>query len=57
MSNFLQVKTIHETMVLIKIEQIITIEQGIDLNYNFIWLKNGQNLKTYEKIQEIAAKL
>lgn len=57
MTNFLQVKTVHETMVLIKIEQIITIEQGIDLNYNFIWLKNGQNIKTYEKIQEIAAKL
>ena len=57
MSNFLQVKTIHETMVLIKIEQIITIEQGIDLNYNFIWLKNGQNIKTYETTQEIAAKL
>jgi hypothetical protein len=57
MTNFLQVKTVHETMVLIKIEQIITIEQGIDLNYNFIWLKNGQNIKTTETIQEIAAKL
>lgn len=58
MTKFLKIKTIHENIVLINIEKIIEISEGIDdFNYNFIWLTNGESIKTKETIEEIQIKL
>lgn len=51
MTNFLEIKTIHGNIVLINVERIIQICQGIDLDFNFIWLSNGESIKTYESIE------
>lgn len=57
MTKFLEIKTIHGNIVLINVEEIQIIAQGIDVNYNFIGLKNGGEYQTYETIEEIKAKL
>ena len=57
MTKFLKIKTIHENIVLINIKKIIEISEGIDSNYNFIWLSNGESIKTKETIEEILIKL
>lgn len=57
MTKFLEIKTIHGNIVLINVEEIQIIAQGIDVNYNFIGLKNGGEYQTYESIEEIKAKL
>ena len=57
MTNFLEIKTIHGNIVLIKIERIIHISEGIDYGHNFIYLNDGECIKTYESIEEIKAKL
>lgn len=56
MTNFLEIKTIHGNIVLINVERIIQICEGIDYDYNFIWL-NEESIKTYESIEEIKAKI
>ena len=57
MTKFLEIKTLHGNIVLINVERIIQICEGIDLDFNFIWLSNGESIKTYESIEEIKAKL
>lgn len=57
MTNFLEIKTIHGNIVLINVDRIATIQQGIDLDFNFIWLTNGESINTNESIEEIKAKL
>jgi hypothetical protein len=57
MNNFLQIKTVHGNIVLINIDKIVQITEGIELDFHFIWLHNGESIKTYETIEEIKAKL
>ena len=57
MSNFLEIKTIHGNIVLINCNEIRTIQEGIDLDFNFVWLMNDKCINTHETIQEIKAKL
>lgn len=57
MTKFLEIKTIHGNIVLINVDRIATIAQGIDLDFNFIWLTNGESINTNETIEEIKAKL
>ena len=57
MTNFLEIKTIHGNIVLINVGEIATIREGVDVDYNFIWLINGDCTHTYESIEEIKAKL
>jgi hypothetical protein len=57
MTKFLEIKSIHGNIVLINIDKIVQITEGIELDFNFIWLHNGENIKTHETIEEIKAKL
>lgn len=57
MTKFLEIKTVHGNIVLINVEEIQIIAQGIDVNYNFIGLKNAGEYQTYESIEEIKSKL
>ena len=57
MTKFLEITTIHGNIVLINVEEIQIIAQGIDVNYNFIGLKKAGEYQTYESIEEIKAKL
>lgn len=57
MSNFIEIKTIHGNIVLINLIHIATIREGVDVDYNFIWLTNGDCTHTHESIEEIKAKL
>jgi hypothetical protein len=57
MTNFLEIKTIQGNIVLINCNEIRTIQEGIDLDFNFVWLMNDKCINTYETIQEIAAKI
>lgn len=57
MTNFLEIKTIHGNIVLINVERIIQICEGIDLDFNLIWISNGESIKTKETIEEIKEKL
>ena len=56
MSNFIEIKTIHGNIVLINVAEIVQICEGIDLDFNFIWL-HEESVKTFETIQEIKEKL
>ena len=53
----LEIKTIHGNIVLINVERIIQICEGIDLDFNLIWISNGESIKTKETIEEIKEKL
>jgi hypothetical protein len=55
--KFIEIKTIHGKNVLINIEQIEVIAEGISVDHNFIELKNGGVHKTHETIEEIKTKL
>jgi hypothetical protein len=57
MTKFLEIKTVHGNIVLINIDKIVQITEGIELDFHFIWLHNGESIKTYETIEEIKAKL
>jgi hypothetical protein len=57
MNNFLEIETIYDKIVLINVQSIVSIQQGIDLDFNLIWLTNGEYIKTHETIEEIKAKL
>ena len=57
MIKFLEIKTIHGNIVLINCNEIRTIQEGIDLDFNFVWLMNDKCINTHETIQEIKAKL
>lgn len=57
MSKFIEIKTIHDRIVLLNVEQIEVIAEGISVDYNFIELKNGNVHKTPESIEEIKEKL
>ena len=57
MTKFLEIKTVHGNIVLIKIDQIASIKQGINVDYNLIWLTDGDCTQTHESIEEIKAKL
>lgn len=57
MTKFLEIKNIYGKIVLINIEEIDNISEGIDVGYNFIWVKSGNVFNTYETIEEIKAKL
>ncbi len=57
MNNFLEIKTVHGNIVLININQIAQISEGISVNYNFIYLIDGDCTNTHETIEEIKAKL
>lgn len=57
MTKFIEIKTIHDRVVLIKIEQIEVISEGIEVDYNFVEMVGGVVYKTYESIEEIKEKL
>lgn len=57
MTKFIEIKTVHGNIVLINVGEIATIREGVDVDYNFIWLTNGDCTHTHESIQEIKAKL
>lgn len=57
MTKFIEIKTIHGNIVLINVQLILSIQQGIDVDYNFIWLINGESINTHETIEEIKEKL
>ena len=57
MTNFLEIKTIHGNIVLININKIASIRQGVDVDFNFIYLIDGDCTHTHESIEEIKAKL
>jgi uncharacterized protein YlzI (FlbEa/FlbD family) len=57
MTKFLEIKTVHGNIVLINVNHIATIRQGVDVNYNFIYLIDGDCTNTHETIEEIKAKL
>ena len=57
MTKFLEIKNIYGKIVLINIEEIDNISEGIDIGYNLIWVKSGNVFNTYETIEEIKAKL
>jgi competence protein ComGF len=57
MNNFLEIQTIHDKIVLISVEEIEVIREGISVNHNFIQLKQGGEYHTYESIEEIKEKL
>jgi hypothetical protein len=55
MTNFLEIETVHGNIVLINVNHIATIIQGVDVN--FIYLIDGNSTNTFETIEEIKAKL
>jgi hypothetical protein len=57
MTKFLEIKSIHGNIVLININQIAQISEGISVDYNFIYLIDGHCTNTHETIEEIKAKL
>ena len=57
MTQFIEIKTIHDRLILLNIEQIQVVSEGIQVDYNFIEMINGLVFKTYESIEEIKAKL
>lgn len=57
MTQFIEIKTIHDKIVLISIEEIEVIREGISVNHNFIQLKQGGEYQTNESIEEIKEKL
>jgi hypothetical protein len=57
MCKFLEIKSIHGNIVLININQIAQISEGISVDYNFIYLIDGDCTNTHETIEEIKAKL
>jgi hypothetical protein len=57
MTNFLEIKTIQGNIVLINCNEIRTIQEGIDLDFNFVWLMNDKCINTHETIEEIKLKL
>lgn len=57
MIKFLEIKGTDGNIVLINLIHIATIREGVDVDYNFIWLTNGDCTHTYESIEEIKAKL
>lgn len=57
MTQFIEIKTIHDRSILLNIEQIQVVSEGIQADYNFIEMINGLVFKTYESIDEIKAKL
>ena len=57
MTKFIEIEDIHGSIVLINIDHIATIRQGVDVDYNFIWLTDGDCTHTHESIESIKAKL
>jgi len=57
MTKFLEIKTIHDKIVLINVQLILSIQEGIDLDFNFVWLINGECINTHETIESIKEKL
>jgi hypothetical protein len=55
MTKFLEIETVHGNIVLINVNHIATIIQGVDVN--FIYLIDGNCRNTFETIEEIKAKL
>lgn len=53
MSKFIYLKTIHDNDILINIDEIVSIEDGIKEKYNIIWIKNGTNIKTNISVKNL----
>lgn len=57
MTKFLEIKTVHGNIVLINVNHIATIRQGVDVDFNFIYLIDGDCTNTYETIESIKEQL
>lgn len=57
MSKFIEIKTIHDRFVLLNVEQIEAVSEGIEVDHNFVEMINGVVYKINETIEEIKEKL
>jgi len=53
MSKFIYLKNIHGNDILINIDEIQYVEDGIKEKYNIIWLKDGINIKTNISVKHL----
>ena len=53
MIKFIHIVSIHGNEVLINIEDIVSVEGGISVNYTFINLRNGSDIRTETSVFNI----